>query len=76
MRIFNKEEEVGEEKNKKGGKPPKKDDKKAAKKGEEKEERVEATAEELELKKALNTEKAIFRYRVKVINAFALKKIK
>lgn len=79
MRIFNKEEEAGDDKNKKGGKqPPKKEEKKGAKKGgkEEAEEKGEPTPEELELKKAINTEKAIFRYRVKVIHAFALKKIK
>ena len=56
-----------EDKNKKGGKaPPKKDEKKAAKKGgkEEAEEVREPTKEELELKAAVNTEKAILRQRL------------
>lgn len=67
LRILNREEEVIEDKNKKGGKaPPKKDEKKAAKKGgkEEVEEVREPTKEELELKAAVNTEKAILRQRL------------
>lgn len=58
LRILNREEEVLDDKAKKGGKaPPKKEEKKAAKKGgkDEVEEVKEPTAEELELKKAVNT---------------------
>lgn len=66
MRILNREEEVIEDKNKKGGKaPPKKEEKKAGKKGKDEVEEVrEPTKEELELKAAVNSEKAILRQRL------------
>lgn len=81
LRIFNKEEDVADDKNKKGGKAPpapKKDEKKGAKKGgkDEVEEKSEPTKEEIEMKKAVNTEKAIFRYRVNIIKTFAIKKLR
>lgn len=66
LRILNREEEVIEDKNKKGGKaPPKKEEKKAGKKGKDEVEEVrEPTKEELELKAAVNSEKAILRQRL------------
>ena len=79
LRILNREEEVSDDKNKKGGKgaPPKKDDKKGGKKGkEEVEENKEPTPEELELKKAINTEKAILRQRLNRIKTLGTNKLK
>lgn len=79
-RILNRQEEVTDDKNKKGGKgaPPKKDDKKGAKKGgkEEVEESKQPTAEELELKKAVNTQKAILRQRLNKIKTLGTSKLR
>ena len=76
---MNREEDVSEDKNKKGGKgaPPKKDDKKGGKKGKDQvQENKEPTAEEIELKKAINTEKAILRQRLNKIKTLGLNKLK
>ena len=85
VRIFNGEDEevvVGGAQGKNKGKPaanvsPKKEDprkKKPAGKEVVEEEKKEETKWELELKKALNVEKAIFRYRVMVIKNTAASK--
>jgi hypothetical protein len=49
-----------------------------AKKGgkEEVEEKKELTPKEIEMKKAINVEKAIFRYRATVVRDFACRRLK
>lgn len=78
LRILNGEEVEEIKTDKKGGKlPPKKDDKKAGKKGQqEPEEPKEITPLEKELKQAINTEKAIVRYRLYMIKTIAESRIK
>lgn len=68
---------MADDKNKKGGKaPPKKDEKKAPKKKDEVEEKKEPTREEMEMTAALNTEKAVFRYRMSILKQFAKQELR
>lgn len=78
IRILNGEEVEEIKTDKKGAKiPPKKDDKKGTKKGQpEPEEPKEPTQLEKELKQAVNTEKAIVRYRLYMIKTLAESRIK